>query len=148
MITIVFTLQLVVFIANFLLGIFVLEANYKALTNRLYAIFSIALAFWNLAIFFTLINVWPQLIWSRLGFTFGVVMATALFYFSIVFITAPQKHYWTFFLTIVGGILSVLTLTRLMVSRVAVVSGYITGDLGPVFPFFTIFVLVSFFGGR
>ena len=147
MVIVVLVLQLLVFITNFILGISVFRANPKSRTNFLYAVFAIALAFWNLSLFMTIVGVWPQLIWSRLAFSFGVVMATALFYFSLVFPGPFRRRLW---LDIVLGIstviLFILTLTKWMVTNIEVIQGYITGDFGPVIILFTVYVLFSFFG--
>ncbi len=111
--------------------------------NIMYSVFSAALALWNIAILSTILGVWPQLIWSRLCFTFGVVMATALFYFASAFPHQSLKRGWINLLVGVSALfLSVLTLTKWMVARVEVVDGYITGDLGFVVPIFTLSVLL------
>ena len=110
----------------------------------LYAVFSIALALWNLSLLLTIIEAPYQLIWSRLAFSFGVIMVAATFLFSLAF---PKVNQWYFKLyipiAVLAGILFTLTTTSLAISRVEIVDKYIiTGDIGPIIsPVFGIYVL-------
>lgn len=147
MTNIILVLQLITFISNLVLGLFVFRANPRSRINFLYAVFAIALAFWNISLFFTILAVWPQIIWSRLALSFGVIMATALFSFSLVFPGSFRVRRWIdLVLTIFAVILTGLTLTKWTVSRVEVVDGYITGDFGLVIIPFSIYLLLGFFG--
>lgn len=74
-------------------------------------------------------------------------MATALFYFALIFPGPFRQRFWLdVVLGTLAGLLFVLTLTKWMVSRVQVVDGYITGDFGPVLLIFTLFFLLELFG--
>ena len=56
MIPTILTIQLLTFLINLAFGLFVLWSNPQAKVNRVYAAFAIALAFWNLALFLTIMG--------------------------------------------------------------------------------------------
>ena len=136
-------LHILTFFINSVLGIGVLKANSKSIFNRLYTIFSLSVGLWSLSLFLTIIAAPGQLIWSRLAFSFGVIMFVSLFYFSFVY---PQKKKIPLllhvFVGIPGGLIFIGTLTPYMVRTVEVVEGFITGDLGFVISLFTPFILI------
>ncbi len=131
------------FVINAVLGILVLRANPRATTNRLFITFAFAIALWNLSLFLTIVGAPAQLIWSRLAFSFGVIMFWALFCFAVLFPGERRlSRKFILFTTIPSLLVFIGTLTPYMVRSVAVVNGYITGDLGPVLMIFTIFILL------
>jgi K+-sensing histidine kinase KdpD len=142
---IILLLQLTVFVVNSLMALIVWFRSSKPFLKFLYSSFSLSLAFWNLSLFLTILGVWPQIIWSRLAFSFGVVMATALFYFSISFPAGKRiKKFWEYPLVFFSTTLFLLTLTSKMVKTVEVGNGFIGGELGPVIGLFTVYVILMF----
>ena len=139
-------LQLTVFIVNLLFALVVWLRSSKSFLKILYSSFSLSLAFWNLSLFLTILGVWPQIIWGRLAFSFGVVMATALFYFSYSFPDGKRmKKIFEYPFLLIAFILFLFTLTDKMVKTIEVSGGYISGELGSVVGLFTVYEMVLFF---
>src|SRR3989338_514412 len=106
--TIIF--QTLTFIINLSFGLAVLFKNPRARLNQYYCVFSAALAFWNFSLLFTILGVWPQIVWSRLALTSGVIMASAFFIFSLAFPPLSKFYFRIRASVIILGILfSILT---------------------------------------
>ena len=79
---------LVVFLFNILLAILVFSKNRKSLVNMLFGLYAGSLGFWNLSLFITIASTNGsilQLWWSRLVFSFGVLMIQSFLYFTIIY---------------------------------------------------------------
>jgi len=69
------------FAINLALAVFVFVKNPKQSKNVVFALFGIGTAGWNLSLYLTLSGFEPQIIWARLPFSFGALMAAALLWF-------------------------------------------------------------------
>lgn len=139
---IILFLQIITFIINSSFGIFVFQKKPKSYINILYCIFSVALGLWSLSLFFVISKIGPQLLLSKLAFTFGLIMTSSLFYFSLVF---PKNKLPSKIINILVGIptfiILCLTLTDKIVKNVTTIGDHITGEFGVAMPLFTLLTL-------
>lgn len=151
MVSYILFLQCLTFIFNFALGVFILSRNSKKNANRAFGIFSFGVAGWNISIFLTIVGLGSSLFWGRIAWTFASFMAAGLLWFVHLF-PQPTRHakYWGFFSLFTGAFFAILGGSPLMVKSVAIVNGYITGQLNPslyyawdaFFLFFLIYSLI------
>ncbi len=143
-------LQVAVFIANFFLGMLVIRRNPRSKVNVLFCVYALSLAFWNISLFFTITAIGGpaiQLWWSRLAFSFFLLMLNSFFYFTVAY--PPEKKtnrifdaiFWSF-----TAVIFILTLTPLLVvGDIKIIDGFITGALGPLMQYLTWYYLALIF---
>lgn len=76
-----FSISIFALTVNSLLAFFVYRDNRKSLTNQIFSILSIIIAFWNIATFFSVnpeVNIW----WARLTLFFATAMSYVFFLLS------------------------------------------------------------------
>ncbi|MCF6277039.1 MAG: ATP-binding protein [Candidatus Magasanikbacteria bacterium] len=137
-------LYLIVFSLNILLGLKILFNNKKNILNKLFATYAFSLAFWNISLFFTITAIGGptlQLWWSRLAFSFSLILVNVFLYFSLIYPkTKPKNKLFNLFYIIVSLVLFILTLTPLLITNsVIIINGSINGTLGPLINFFTFY---------
>lgn len=138
--------QIITFTINFSFGFFVLRKNFKNTINIFYSIFSISLALWSLSIFLIVKQAGPQLILSRLGFSFALIMTASILYFSLIFPeNKKQKNLIKLVLAITTTVLLIFTFTDAIVINVNTSNGHIQGELGKMLPLFSVFSITSSF---
>ncbi|GEM_PF-3093761 len=132
---IILFIQFFTFIANLLMGLFVLSKRPKSVTSWFFWILTVGVAGWNLSLFEAISGFGQSLLWGRLAFSFGALMPLGLYLFSLVF---PRKA--KFFLLRVILIVSLsaifftLSLSDLLIKSVIIVDRtYISGELSPLY---------------
>jgi len=143
-------LHVVVFIANVFLGILVVKKNSRLRANILFCIYALSLAFWNISLFFTITSIGGptlQLWWSRLAFSFFLLMLNSFFYFTVVYPQNKKVNNWfKIFFWFVTAIIFISTLTPLLViGDIKIIDGSITGTLGPLMQYLTWYYLLLIF---
>ncbi len=124
----IYVLQFITFVINLGLSIFVFLQNPKRLTNRAFAVFTLAAAFWALSIFIilnspsSLLQLWI----GRAGISFGSAGAAALLLFSLIFPWESRGFVWKKRMTFVSGVVFTV-LPFFMVKSVEVKDGSIEG---------------------
>lgn len=140
--TIVLALQATVFIANLFLAWLVIYNNPRSRSNMLFGIYAVSLAMWNISLFLTITGIGgptPQLWWSRLAFSFYLLMLNSFLYFAV---TYPQNRRVSRVVDFIFWALTVglfyLTLTPYLVAGdIKIITGFITGRLGPLMAYFS-----------
>ncbi|MFH2231864.1 MAG: ATP-binding protein [Patescibacteria group bacterium] len=129
-------LQFITFVLNTSIGVFILAKNPRSNVNRAFALFALATGGWNLSIFLTLSEIGPGLLWGRLAFSFGAVMAAGLLRFVHIF---PEKtkrwKFWSVFSWILAAVFFILAASPLMIKTVEIAGdgiNYITGEFNPL----------------
>ncbi len=138
-------LQILVFIVNSFLGILVFQSESKSRFNILFCVFTLSLALWNLALFFTIAAIGGpvmQLWCSRLAFSFGVILFNSFLYFASIYPNVTRVRLW---LDIVIGLgtaaIFYLTLTpSLIKGNIVIINGAITGEVGALMPIFSLYL--------
>jgi len=142
---------LVVFLFNILLAILVFSKNRKSLVNMLFGLYAGSLGFWNLSLFITIASTNGsilQLWWSRLVFSFGVLMIQSFLYFTIIY---PKRKkgglkkiiflyaYLAFTITLVA-----ITLSPLLIKGdIVVQNNFITGSFGPLIEILSLYFIIN-----
>ncbi len=145
MATYILLLQVLTFIFNLALGVFIFAKNPKKNTNQAFALFSLGVAGWNISIFFTIVGFLSSLFWGRIAWFFAALMAAGLLWFVHLF-PESTKHAkaWTRISVFLGVTFAILGGSPFMVKSVAVVDGYITGALNVgVYYAWDLFFLIS-----
>lgn len=136
---------IVVFLANTSLGILVMRKNSKARTNIMFGIYALSLALWNISLFFTITSIGGptlQLWWSRLAFSFMLLMLNGFLYFAFVYLLKRVRIWAEAVFFIFTAVLFILTLTPLLVvGDIVIIDGFITGTLGPLMGYLTWYYL-------
>ncbi|MBU1032578.1 hypothetical protein KJ937_01460, partial [Patescibacteria group bacterium] len=141
-------LQFVTFVLNTSIGAFILAKNPKKNVNQAFALFALATGGWNLSIFLTLADIGPGLLWGRLAFSFGAVMAAGLLWFVHIF-PEPVKRWklWTAISWICAVGFFALAASPFMIETVQIAGdgiSYITGEFIPqTYMLWTLFFLGS-----
>ncbi len=150
---VVLSLYAFTFLFNSILGALVVYAKHNSGNNRLFGIYAFSLAAWNLSLFMTITGIGGpilQLWWSRLAFSFYLLMLNSFLYFTILY---PEERKLGRFTNIFFwfGTLVLFTLAAspfLVKGDIKIIEGAITGALGPLIGFFTYYyvgiILVSF----
>lgn len=142
------TILLVTFFANSALAVLVFSKNWKSVINRSLGLFIIAIAIWNLSIFFVQIS--GSMVWGRLSFASAAIIPGAFFIFSKIFtkhISHQQISRITYLLIVIPSIFFffVALTTDLILKKVEVVDSVLTRETGVLYIFFGIyFVLYAF----
>ncbi|MEA3399110.1 MAG: ATP-binding protein [Patescibacteria group bacterium] len=121
----------------------------KSVTNKLFLFISFITAAWSISNYFSLQPViFSELIWARLVMFFAIPHIVFFYLFIKNFpkenFSIPKKE--IIYLSLVGGLLMVLTLTSLVFEKMTFINGIPTptpGILIPIFGLFIIFVLIS-----
>ena len=128
-------LQFATFILNTAIGAFILAKNPKRDVNRAFAVFALATGCWNLSIFLTLSEIGSILIWGRLAFAFGAVMAAGLLWFVHIFPEHIRRwKFWTYLSWMLGVGFFTLAASPFMVKSTQLAGEgilYITGEFIP-----------------
>ena len=144
----VLILHLFVFFTNLFLGFIVIRKAPKVKTNLLFGVYAISLAMWNFSLFMTITEIGGptlQLWWSRLAFSFYLLMLNSFLFFVIIYPIKKQTKDWFFyaFWIITIGFF-ILTLTPLLVAGdIKIINGFITGTLGPLIGPFSIYYTLT-----
>jgi signal transduction histidine kinase len=121
--------------------------------NRLFGFYAFSLAAWNLSLFMTITGIGGpafQLWWSRLAFSFYLLMLNSFLYFAVLY---PEEkkfgRFTNFFFWFGTFVLFCLALSPLLVKGgIRIIDGAITGELGLLINFFSIYyigiILISF----
>lgn len=138
--------QVIVFFLNLFLGFVVIRANRNSKINQLFGIYAASLAFWNIALFFTITGIGGttiQLWWSRLAFSFYLLMINSFLYFVLIYPNVRVKSLLNVFFWALTAILFFLTLTPWLIQgNIKIFDGSITGDFGPLIMFFSLYYTV------
>jgi signal transduction histidine kinase len=123
-------------------------ANKHSRLNRLFSGYATSLAIWNLSLFMTITGLGGEMIqlwWSRLAFSFYLTMINTFFYFTLVYPRGEKISRWfNWIFWSVTGILFYLTLTpKLIIGNIKIIDGSITGDIGPLIGFFSLYYVVG-----
>lgn len=132
----ILSVQFAIFLINLGMGIFVLFRNPKSRIHQYFCLFAAGLAGWNLSLFLTISEIGQPLLWGRLAFAFGTLMAPGLFIFATLFprITTPRVGIETKIVLALGAFFTLLSLTPFLVKSVTVMDRlYITGELSPLY---------------
>lgn len=132
-------LTLLVSVANLALGAWILSANRKVATNVSFSIFIFGMTGW-IASIFTTVYLSPTLLWGRLAITTSIIGMTALLIFALVFPENKKLSRSQLLFIITPALLFFfLSFTNLMVERLWVERGFITGTFGPARKFYALF---------
>lgn len=142
--TFVLYLQLGTLIAVTLLGTFALWRNQRSVMHQYFWLFATSTAGWNASLFIAISEIGQPLLWGRLAFLFGVLMATSLLLFANAF-PEVRRIYTTFERRVlfVGIVFALASASGLIVKSAHIVDKtHIGGDFTP----FVLLYLVYFFG--
>ena len=136
------SLDLLAFGANLLLAFFIFRHNPRRATNKYFALFGLALAFWNLANF--LLLVFKSVFAFRLTYALGTLVPLTGFFFLYSFLGEKFPR----LVKIVVGILSLvffaLSFTDLLVKKSFALSAAGTmGEQGPFFDAWALFIFLT-----
>ncbi len=138
-------LQLFTFVVNFALGVFIFAKKPHAAESRAFFLFSAGVIGWNLSLFLVISGLGDHLLWGRLAFSFGSLMAAGLMWFIHTF---PQKTTHVRAVRnaaiLLGVIFFLLPASSFMIRSVQVVEGHITGEFNPIpYLLWTVFFLAT-----
>lgn len=150
---VVLSLYAFTFLLNSVMGALVVYARSDSTHNRLFGIYAFSLAAWNLSLFMTITGIGGstlQLWWSRLAFSFYLLMLNSFLYFAISYPEEEKIGTFTSRVFCFGTfVLFLLAASPLLVAGdIRIIEGAITGALGPLIGFFSLYyagaILISF----
>lgn len=138
-------ISIVVVLINAFLGLFVLLRNYKKRLNQAFFLFALSVSFWVFASWQAGVvreGLGPPLIWEKLSFTAGALIAPIFIYFAYIFTKKRRSFIFRIIiLFIIPIFFAIATLTPYIVSKVERVQLGYEATYGFLWYFYTIYFI-------
>ncbi|MBI2451321.1 MAG: hypothetical protein HYV52_03280 [Parcubacteria group bacterium] len=134
------------FLVNSFFGVYVFIFGRKNLIRQAFSLMVFGFTGWNLSIL-TVIFIEPAWIWVYLAFAFGALMILGFALFTINFIYEKSRHLSliNYILSISGAFFSFSSFSPWLIKSFIIKNGFITGEFGPLYPFWSIWAGILIF---